>query len=168
MSSVTIDAQRLDAALQAKSRLESTRQACRVAERDFQEAVRRLHEAGASTKEAAKSLDISEEAACRILGITPKSGLLKCGICGLSQKEVRKIIAGPGVYICDGCVALATALLAGDADGAGRVAAAGPADRCSFCGKSAEQVNAMAAGPDIRICSECLDLCHEIIEEEGF
>jgi len=33
--------------------------------------------------------------------------LLRCSFCGQSQRQVSKLIAGPGVYICDGCVALA-------------------------------------------------------------
>ena len=31
---------------------------------------------------------------------------LSCSFCGKSQKEVRKLIAGPSVYICDECVEL--------------------------------------------------------------
>ncbi|MDQ3383205.1 MAG: ATP-dependent Clp protease ATP-binding subunit ClpX [Actinomycetota bacterium] len=34
------------------------------------------------------------------------SDLLKCSFCGKSQKQVRKLIAGPGVYICDECIDL--------------------------------------------------------------
>jgi hypothetical protein len=37
---------------------------------------------------------------------SPKT--LYCSFCGKSQHEVRKLIAGPGVYICDGCVDLCT------------------------------------------------------------
>lgn len=32
--------------------------------------------------------------------------MLKCSFCGKSQRKVRKLIAGPGVYICDECIAL--------------------------------------------------------------
>ncbi|ACU53711.1 ATP-dependent Clp protease, ATP-binding subunit ClpX [Acidimicrobium ferrooxidans DSM 10331] len=32
--------------------------------------------------------------------------IVKCSFCGLSQKQVRKLIAGPGVYICDKCIEL--------------------------------------------------------------
>lgn len=39
------------------------------------------------------------------------SDLLKCSFCGHSQKQVRKLIAGPGVYICDECVMLCTEIL---------------------------------------------------------
>lgn len=33
-------------------------------------------------------------------------GNLSCSFCGKSQKEVKKLIAGPGVYICDECIDL--------------------------------------------------------------
>lgn len=35
-----------------------------------------------------------------------QSGSLNCSFCGKSQKEVKKLIAGPGVYICDECIEL--------------------------------------------------------------
>ncbi len=38
--------------------------------------------------------------------------------------------------------------------------------KCSFCGKSQEQVRRLIAGPQVYICNECVDLCAEIIEEE--
>jgi ATP-dependent Clp protease ATP-binding subunit ClpX len=37
---------------------------------------------------------------------------LKCSFCGKSQKEVRKLIAGPTVYICDECVSLCNEIMA--------------------------------------------------------
>ena len=38
--------------------------------------------------------------------------------------------------------------------------------KCSFCGKSQEQVKKLIAGPAVYICDECIDLCNEIIEEQ--
>ena len=38
--------------------------------------------------------------------------------------------------------------------------------KCSFCGKSQEQVRKLVAGPGVYICDECIELCNEIIEEE--
>lgn len=38
--------------------------------------------------------------------------------------------------------------------------------KCSFCGKSQEQVRKLIAGPGVYICDECVDLCNEILEEE--
>ena len=38
--------------------------------------------------------------------------------------------------------------------------------RCSFCGKSQDQVRRLIAGPNVYICNECIELCQEIVEEE--
>ncbi len=38
--------------------------------------------------------------------------------------------------------------------------------KCSFCGKSQEQVRKLIAGPGVYICDECVDLCNEILDEE--
>lgn len=38
--------------------------------------------------------------------------------------------------------------------------------KCSFCGKTQEQVRRLIAGPNVYICDECIELCQEIIEEE--
>jgi ATP-dependent protease Clp ATPase subunit len=38
--------------------------------------------------------------------------LVKCSFCGKSQKQVKKIIAGPGVYICNECIDLSTEIIA--------------------------------------------------------
>ena len=40
------------------------------------------------------------------------SGLLRCSFCGKSQNEVKKLIAGPGVYICDECIELCDDIIA--------------------------------------------------------
>ncbi len=38
--------------------------------------------------------------------------------------------------------------------------------RCSFCGKSQDQVKKLIAGPGVYICNECVELCSEIVEED--
>jgi len=38
--------------------------------------------------------------------------------------------------------------------------------KCSFCGKTQEQVKRLVAGPGVYICDECIELCSEIIDEE--
>lgn len=40
--------------------------------------------------------------------------------------------------------------------------------RCSFCGKSQENVRKIVAGPGVYICDECVDLCNSIIESEVY
>ncbi|GEL07192.1 ATP-dependent protease ATP-binding subunit ClpX [Salisediminibacterium halotolerans] len=38
--------------------------------------------------------------------------------------------------------------------------------KCSFCGKTQDQVRKLVAGPGVYICDECIELCNEIVEEE--
>ena len=38
--------------------------------------------------------------------------------------------------------------------------------RCSFCGKSADQVDKIVTGPGVNICSECIKLCNEVLKED--
>ena len=40
--------------------------------------------------------------------------------------------------------------------------------KCSFCGKTQDQVKKLIAGPDVCICDECIELCNEILDEELF
>ena len=39
-------------------------------------------------------------------------GHLTCSFCGKSQERVRKLVAGPGVYICDECIELCSGIVA--------------------------------------------------------
>ncbi|MDE7035025.1 MAG: ATP-dependent Clp protease ATP-binding subunit ClpX, partial [Eubacteriales bacterium] len=41
---------------------------------------------------------------------------LKCSFCGKSQNIVKKLIAGPGVYICDECINVCTSILDDELD----------------------------------------------------
>ncbi|MBR4080765.1 MAG: AAA family ATPase, partial [Clostridia bacterium] len=41
-----------------------------------------------------------------------------------------------------------------------------PVHRCSFCGKSSEQVRKLIAGPNVFICNECVLLCQEIMADD--
>ena len=99
--------------------------------------------------------------------------VLLCSFCGRSQKQVKKLIAGPGVYICDGCMRQAQAVIAEPGRTAStatatieQVSAETRAERCGFCGKHRYQVAAMASADDVRICDECLELCDEIVTSE--
>ena len=60
------------------------------------------------------------------------SGSLSCSFCGKSQKEVRKLIAGPTVYICDECIGLCNDIIAEeiekDTEGFGLASVPKPAD----------------------------------------
>lgn len=41
-----------------------------------------------------------------------EKGQLKCSFCGKAQEQVRKLVAGPGVYICDECIELCNEIIA--------------------------------------------------------
>ncbi len=42
---------------------------------------------------------------------TTQTNLLTCSFCGKSSEQVKKLIAGPGVYICDECIGLCNEIL---------------------------------------------------------
>src|SRR3990170_1928187 len=43
-------------------------------------------------------------------------GNLSCSFCGKNQKEVKKLIAGPAVYICDECIQLCSEIIEEESD----------------------------------------------------
>jgi ClpX C4-type zinc finger len=182
-------------ARQAQERLIDAERDADVARAEFYRAVRRLHLHGSSLRELAASLGLSHQ---RVHQIVEEAGgsrrwlrardggrrdrpLLACTFCGKRQNQVRKLIAGPYVYICDGCIGLASSVIREDQ--AARTAlgpiSAVPEEehrvRCSFCGKNRSQAGGLAVVPTVTagkanasaaICSECLDLCDEIVAEE--
>jgi hypothetical protein len=105
---------------------------------------------------------------------------LSCSFCGKHQREVRKLIAGPTVYICDECIKLCNQILGEEAKRAEAAPEPKPAPSqgegsakrsdlmlcCSFCGKHQREVRKLIAGPTVYICDECIGLCNDIIAEE--
>ena len=39
--------------------------------------------------------------------------------------------------------------------------------RCAFCGKTQDEVDRMLIGPNIYICNECVELCYDLLREDG-
>jgi hypothetical protein len=186
-----VDEKLLAEARQAQERLKHLEHEAEAARAEFHHAVRRLVSHGPRPRDVAAALGLSGKQLHQIVQQaggseregrhTPADTGLACTFCGRSQYEVRKLIAGPSVYICDACVELAQGVIRPGsltntrlgpvhavADQDGRV-------RCRFCGKHRDQVTGMAAmsaetgdeasGP-AAICDECLSLCIEIIAEE--
>jgi len=104
---------------------------------------------------------------------------LICSFCGKSQHQVRKLIAGPTVYICDECIKLCNDITAAEAERTEVAPDNAPANQteantstqlqllcCSFCGKNQREVKRLIAGPTVYICDECIGLCNDIIAEE--
>jgi ClpX C4-type zinc finger len=178
---VAVDPDLLSEAKIAEADLIGAEHAAEVARAQFHRAVRRLHLAGASLREIATALGLSHQRVHQIVEAaggsrrwrkgmkSPRSG--PCSFCGLPVEAVKTLIAGPGVYICDRCIPVASeAIATGGPAGPPAVAFAPVAEeamteRCSFCGKRRHQVSGLAASSSVRICAECLDLCHEIVAE---
>jgi len=97
---------------------------------------------------------------------------LTCSFCGRPQGNGCKLIAGPGVYICDLCIVLSDEVLsvgeqrANDRIQVVPVGSIEAETKCSFCGRKRALVAGLASGPAVQICNECVDLCKEILDEE--
>ena len=187
---MAIDPDLLNEAKIAEADLVEAEHAAEVARAEFNRAVRRLHLAGGSLREIAVALGLSHQRVHQIVEAaggsrrwrksakTPRPG--PCSFCGRTADQVKTLIAGPGVFICDRCIPVASqAIAAGEPAGppaAGEpagppaaaitpVAAEAMTEKCSFCGKRRYQVPGLATAGNARICAECLELCHEILTE---
>jgi ClpX C4-type zinc finger len=107
--------------------------------------------------------------------MSEKPANLYCTFCAKSSGEVRKLIAGPTVYICDECIWKCNDIIAKEVTTPGikvqnhpkKEPAKGTARLCcSFCGKGQQEVRNLIAGPTVYICDECIGLCNDIIAEE--
>jgi len=189
-----MDAKLLADARQAQERLIEAERDAEVARAEFNCAVRRLHLHGASLRELAGCLGLSHQRVHQIVesaggsrrwarhGRARHSPLLICTFCGRHQAQVKKLIAGPSVYICDKCVELAKGVIGSGEPAstpAGQLTSVPRREQkvvvpCSFCGKRRHQVDGLATSTaqterkvPATICTECLELCDEIVTEEG-
>jgi hypothetical protein len=189
---VPVDPELLTAARAAEARLIDAERAADIARADFHHSVRRLQLSGGSLREIADALGLSHQRVHQIVegagGARPwrrdrrpakgnpgAGATLECSFCGKPQKQVRKLIAGPGVYICNECIERADRVIATGEPTVTPLSAMTPVGdhnkygapvKCSFCGKRPHQVTGLASAARVAICTECLALCHEIITEE--
>jgi hypothetical protein len=191
---VALDASLLNEAKLAQERLVDAELQADLARADFHRAVRRLQLNGASLREVATELGLSHQ---RVQQIVQAAGGARrwatprepnrgpdsvCSFCGGSRPGIKKLIAGPGVYICESCVGTAMWVIS---SGIPATTGLGPVEclpaeanraQCSFCGKRRHQVAGLAsciggpgrdkAGGPATVCDECVRLCREIIAEE--
>jgi ClpX C4-type zinc finger len=187
-----LDQELVREAERAKEQLAVSQHAAYRAKVDYHQTIRRLHAAGGWLREIAEALRMSHQRVHQIIDEAAEptrrrwrrepqrlSGPVgPCSFCGRPRDVCAKLIAGPGVFICDRCVVRATRLAAGPAvegraDGSMRLEAPGSQVRCSFCGKQARKVRHLVAsglsvpagkvGDLPRICDRCRDLCLEIL-----
>jgi ATP-dependent protease Clp ATPase subunit len=116
---------------------------------------------------------------------------LFCSFCGKRKREVRKLVSGPRVFICNECIARCREVIgprpsriADDRADAERTtedfptlppvddedvtAEKKPPDEthCSFCAKVKSAVDRLVAGPTVYICNECVELCEDVMADE--
>jgi hypothetical protein len=183
---VTLSPELLGQAKTAGAALAEAERQALLARAEYHTGVRRLHLAGGSLREIAQALSISHQRVQQIVSgaggtwwrriwrtrtIRPDA---VCTWCGRPPSEVAKLVAGPNVFICDGCVASAEQTATGRV-GAGPfapmqksgVVVALPAvrrRRCAFCGKGPGKDRALATSPAGHVCSDCVRVCREILD----
>ena len=188
-----LDPELVREAERAKEELAVAQHATYRAKVDYHQAIRRLHAAGGSLREIAEALRMSHQRVHQIIDEATEATRRRqretqvlsgppgpCSFCGRPHDVCAKLIAGPGVFICDRCVVQATRLAAGPAvegpaEGLMRLEAPGSQARCSFCNLEARKVRHLVAsglavpagkfGDLPRICDKCQDLCLEILAE---
>lgn len=79
---------------------------------------------------------------------------VRCSACHVPRATGRRLISGPGVYICESCIA-APPVPAGAGD---------PTVRCSFCGR--RDLPIAGTWPEVAICARCVELSRAILAED--
>ncbi len=157
----------------AKAAAESLRQAelnAEMAKADYHHAVRLLHLGGATLREVASELGTSHQRVQQIVVAAGGSWWsqvwrnrnarpdMTCTFCGLPSSAVSKLVAGPKVFVCDGCV-----------DKAERTELTTPSRgsraRCSFCGKRPTEGQLVGAN-GAWMCPGCLGQVRDIMDAE--
>jgi hypothetical protein len=174
---VTLDEVLLNQAREAAAAWTEAQRQTELAKDGYHQTIRRLYLTGASMREIADALELSHQRVHQIIEATggtagwkPRRKTtpgLACTFCGASKDDVTYLIAGPGVYICDACVTLARQV--NDQPERTHLDPL-PATSdlgCSFCSKTASEVERLVAGPGVRVCDQCLDFCAEVIAAQA-
>ena len=159
-----IDDELLENAMAARGHLDLRLADAAAARTAFEDSIRALHRAGGSMREIGKALGISHQRVAQVVAAAggPTAAtvppVMNCHFCLRSQHDVNKLVAGPGIYICDACIEeqLERSLVV--PEGHGR-------KPCRFCGKRPGQVAAVVGVGKAQICAECLALAEGIIDQ---
>jgi hypothetical protein len=178
-----INKELLKKARTAADRLAETEREVELARTEYHSIVRRMHLAGSSLRDVAQALGLSHQ---RVQQMVQQSGgswwqriwrsrnlktNLICTFCKRPQNQISKLIAGPNVFICDQCVAVAGKSITGSkASGSSRLfilVKEGSRARCSFCSKSRTADRLVFASSAGNICGECLDVCRQVLVDSS-
>ncbi len=108
--------------------------------------------------------------------------------CGRPRPAVRKLVHGPGIFICDSCVSICLHAVdpwdertvnsgevwiqpigpepTSSEPGDGHALIDPCAPHCSFCGRRREEVSLLIRAYRLGICEDCLGLCSDILARE--
>jgi len=175
---MTIDGKLLEKTREDGARLADAERQVLFARAEYHTAVRRLHLAGASLRELADALGLSHQRVQQIVqgaGGTwwrrawrsrnnPRDAV--CTWCGRPPSEVSKLVAGPNVFICDGCLTRCEHTLEAQsaASGTHHRAKAGARGRCAFCARRGGRSRTVVEGPTASICDECMRLSRQFMK----
>ena len=168
---MTINQELLNVARTAGAELSEAERQALLARAEYHTALRRLHLAGASLREIAEALALSHQRVHQIVDGSGGSWWRKawrtrgskrdavCTWCSRPPSEVAKLVAGPNIYICDGCVREAERALRknDEARVASRLA------RCSFCRRLAGTGRKVVTGRHANVCADCLQLSRDFM-----
>lgn len=180
---MTINEQLLEKARIAGGKLADAERQVELARAEYHSVVRRIHLAGGSLREIAHSLELSHQ---RVQQMVHSAGgswwhrvwrsrnakrNLICTFCERPESQVAKLIAGPDVFVCDACVALAEQALKTDLPPARRsslaLAREGAKARCSFCRKQRTTDRPLLISPAANMCKDCLHACRQILTDSA-
>jgi hypothetical protein len=176
---MTLDQQLLKRAREQAAQYADAERRAQLARADYHSAVRRVHLAGAPVREIADALGVSHQRVHQMVSAAGgtwwqrvwHSRTLKrdtvCTFCERPPSEVARLIAGPNVFICDRCVALAEKVAADSARRGAMAPARRVTARCSFCRRHKRAGRKLIAGNAAAVCGECLAVCRRILEERG-
>jgi hypothetical protein len=168
----------LDKARAAAIELSEAERRVLTSRADYHTAIRRLHLAGAPLREIAGALTLSHQRVQQIVNVSGGSWWRRawrtrrntadavCTWCDRPPGEVDKLVAGPNVHICDGCVTAVSRVERATAKSSGplKLAKTGARERCTFCHKRPADTRPLVTGPAAHICGECLRICREIMQ----
>lgn len=87
-----------------------------------------------------------------------------CSFCGKPQEQVRTLMAGPGVSMCDECITFGTEFLADGAEEPG--SELGEPVTCSFCGTTTSTGDVVASPGGACSCRACVERGRKMIDQE--
>ena len=98
---------------------------------------------------------------------------IRCSFCGKHQDEVRKIIAGPTVYICDECIDLCNDIIAEECDRDESLSASAPLHqhsdveqlKCTSCKQLYKKSDLSNPLNDALLCGSCIDGMWKFMEQ---